>query len=143
MAADPEPVRVLIVEDHEIFADALRLLLGRNERIEVVGVAKDGREAVDLALLNDAQVVLMDVTLPRLDGLEATRRLLAIKPTAQVIVLTSQTEDEGKTAALAAGAFDFITKTDAYETVPAAILRAAALRRAAARGNEPPQRPVT
>lgn len=118
-------VRVLIVEDHGVFADALRLLLGRSDEIEVVGVAKDGLEAVGLALMKDAQVVLMDVTLPRIDGLEATRRLLTVKPKARVIVLTSQTEAEGKDAALAAGATEFITKSDTYDRVCDAIIKAA------------------
>lgn len=134
-------VRVVIVEDHAIFADALQLLLRRSSEIEIVGVATDGLEAVDLALRNDAEVVLMDVTLPRCDGLEATRRLLAIKPTTQVIVLTSQTTDEGKTAALAAGAADLITKGDAYDRVRDAINRAAQQQRGNLRGGEPPQHP--
>lgn len=63
-----DPIRVLIVEDHQIFADALRLLLDRTEGIEVVGIASDGAEAIDLACRADAQVVLMDIGLPKLDG---------------------------------------------------------------------------
>ena len=119
-----DPIRVLIVEDHQIFADALRLLLDRTEGIEVVGIASDGGEAIDLACMADAQVVLMDIGLPKLDGLEATRRLLAIKPAARVIALTGQTEGEAKSAATAAGAVDFLTKGGIHDHVRDAIFRA-------------------
>lgn len=120
----PATIRVLIVEDHQIFADALRLLLDRTEGIEVVGIARDGGEAIDLACLADAQVVLMDIGLPNMDGLEATRKLLAIKPSARVIALTGQTEAEAKTAASAAGAIDFLTKGGIHDHVGDAIFRA-------------------
>jgi DNA-binding NarL/FixJ family response regulator len=120
----PAPIRVLIVEDHQIFADALRLLLDRTEGIEVVGIAQDGGEAIDLACIADAQVVLMDIGLPRMNGLEATRRLLAIKPDARVIALTGQTEGDGKAAATAAGAVDFLTKGGIHDHVRDSIFRA-------------------
>jgi DNA-binding NarL/FixJ family response regulator len=117
---------VLIVEDHQIFANALRLLLDRTDGIEVVGIASDGGEAIDLALVADAQVVLMDIGLPRMNGLEATLRLLAIKPSARVIALTGQTADEARPAAAAAGAVDFLTKGGIHEHVRDAIFRAMA-----------------
>ncbi len=122
---DGSPVRVLIVEDHALFAEGLRMLLERSDEIEVVGIAGDGLDAIDLALLRDAQVVLMDVTLPRVDGLETTRRLHAIKPHARVIVVTSQSADEGRQAALDAGAVDFVTKSDVYDLLRDAVIRAA------------------
>jgi two-component system NarL family response regulator len=120
----PAAIRVLIVEDHQIFADALRLLLDRTEGIEVVGIARDGGEAIDLACMADAQVVLMDIGLPKLNGLEATRRLLAIKPSTRVIALTGQTEGEAKADAAAAGAVDFLTKGGIHDHVRDAIFRA-------------------
>lgn len=120
------PLRVLIVEDHAIFANALRFLLERSEGIEVVGVAGDGAEAIDLAMLRGAQIVLMDVGLPRMDGLEATRRLLALNPHVRVIAVTGQTEAEGKEAALAAGAVAFLSKGGIHEQVRTAIFDAAA-----------------
>lgn len=134
----PGPVRVLIVEDHQIFADALRLLLDRTEGIEVVGIARDGGEAIDLALMADAQVVLMDIGLPRMNGLEATRRLLAIKPGARVIALTGQTEDEAGPAAAAAGAVDFLVKGGIHEHVRDAIFRAMSAPPADPGRQEPP-----
>ena len=66
------PVRVLAVEDHQIFADALRFLVERTDGTEVVGLARDGGKAVNLALLADAEVVLLDIGLPRMNGLGAT-----------------------------------------------------------------------
>lgn len=120
----PERVRVLIVDDQEMFATALRLWLDTREGIEVVGIARDGPEAVDFALLHDAEVVLMDIGLPGFDGLEATRRLLALKPDTKVIVLTGQTADEGEAAAVDAGGVDFLTKGAVHEVIQAAIMRA-------------------
>jgi DNA-binding NarL/FixJ family response regulator len=102
------------------------LLLDRTEGIEVVGIARDAGEAIDLALMANAQVVLMDIGLPRMNGLEATRRLLAIKPGARVIALTGQTEEEARSAARAAGAVDFLTEGGIHEQVPEAIFRAMA-----------------
>jgi CheY-like chemotaxis protein len=72
----------------------------------------------------DPEVVLMDITLPGFDGLEATRRLLAIKPTTKVIALTGQTADEGEAAAVDAGVVDFLTKGGVHEVVQDAIMRA-------------------
>jgi DNA-binding NarL/FixJ family response regulator len=118
------PIRVLIVEDQPVFASALKLWLDTRGGIEVVGVAGDGPEAIDLALLNHADVVLMDVGLPTVDGIETTRRLLAIKPETRVIVLTGQSEDEGKNAALEAGAVAFLTKGGVHEHVQDAVYRA-------------------
>jgi DNA-binding NarL/FixJ family response regulator len=120
------PVRVLIVDDHRMFVDALCILLDRSDRIEVVAVATDGVEAIDLAMELDPEVVLMDIKLPRVDGLEVTRLLCERKPDARVIVLSSQTEDEGGREALAAGATAFMTKTVVYDEVEQAIFAAAA-----------------
>jgi DNA-binding NarL/FixJ family response regulator len=122
---DGAGVRVLIVDDHAVFRDALHLWLDSRPGIEVVCVAHTGPEAVDLAVTNDAEVVLMDVGLPGgFDGLEATRRLLALRPDTKVIALTSQTEDEGKGAALEAGVVEFLTKGNVHEVVQDAIMRA-------------------
>ena len=121
-----ESVRVLIVDDQEVFANALRLWLDGREGIEVVGVAHTGPEAVELTIERSPGVVLMDVGLPGgFDGLEATRRLRALRPDTKVIALTGQTEDEGKDAALEAGVVEFLTKGNVHESVQEAIMRAA------------------
>lgn len=109
MEAD-RPIRVVVADDERIFADALRLFLEREPRIHVVGTAADGNEAVDMAMLNEAEVVVMDIGMPVVDGLEATRRLLVLRPSARVIVLTGRASDEAEHDARLAGAAGFLTK---------------------------------
>jgi NarL family two-component system response regulator LiaR len=125
-ADDRPPVRVLVVDDHELFADALTLYLGRDERITVVGVASSGQEAIDLALAEAADVVLMDIFMRGMDGLEATKRLRAIRPETHVIVLTGLAGDEVGGEALEAGADGHLLKGAVHEKVVDAVLRAAA-----------------
>ena len=103
-------IRVLIVDDHALFAEALTTLLQRNERIDVVGAATTGADAIDQALMKDADVVVMDVGMPGLDGLETTRRLRTIKPDTRVIVLTGLTESDLEQRAQDAGASALLTK---------------------------------
>jgi DNA-binding NarL/FixJ family response regulator len=103
-------IRVLIVDDHALFAEALTTLLQRNERIDVVGSATTGADAIDQALMRDADVVVMDVGMPGLDGFETTRRLRTIKPETRVIVLTGLTESDLEQRAADAGASALLTK---------------------------------
>ena|SRR5438105_934801 len=120
-----QAVRVLVVDDHELFADALKLFLARDARIEVVGVASSGREAIDLTLEHDADVVLMDIFMRGMDGLEATRRLRAIRPETHVIVLTGLTGEEIGVEAREAGADGHLQKGAVHDHVVDAVLRAA------------------
>jgi DNA-binding NarL/FixJ family response regulator len=117
---------VLVVDDHEVFADALKLYLTRDGRIDVVGVASSGQEAIDLALAHAADVVLMDIFMRGMDGLEATKRLRAIRPETHVIVLTGLSGDEVGTEALEAGADGHLQKGDIHDEVVEAVLRVAA-----------------
>jgi DNA-binding NarL/FixJ family response regulator len=103
-------IKVLIVDDHALFAEALTTLLERNERIEIVGSATSGADAIDQALMKDADVVVMDVGMPGVDGLETTRRLRTIKPETRVIVLTGLTDDDLERRAADAGASALLTK---------------------------------
>src|SRR5438093_900094 len=98
-----EPIRVLIADDHLLFAEALSTLLERNDRIEVVGSAANGPDAIDQALMLRADVVVMDVGMPGMDGLETTRRLRTIAPKTRVIVLTGLTDDDLQRRAADAG----------------------------------------
>ena len=116
------PVRVLIVDDHELFAESLRLLLERTPDVQVVGVAHDGPEAIELAVATDAQVVLMDVGLPSFDGFEATRRLLALKAAAKVIGVSGYDFDRSDGRAAEAGMAALISKDHIADTVVDAIL---------------------
>ncbi|TMK70091.1 MAG: response regulator transcription factor [Actinobacteria bacterium] len=127
--ASPEPrppVRVLVVDDHELFAAALRMYLSRDDRIRVVGVASSGQEAIDLALAEGAEVVLMDIFMRGMDGLEATKRLRSIRPETRVIVLTGLSGDEVGVEARAAGADGHLQKGSVHEELVDAVLRVAA-----------------
>jgi len=108
-SGDPA-IRVLIVDDHALFAEALTTLLERNDRIEVVGSATTGPDAIDQALMKNADVVVMDVGMPGVDGLETTRRLRTIKPDTRVIVLTGLTDSDLEQRAADAGASALLTK---------------------------------
>jgi DNA-binding NarL/FixJ family response regulator len=116
------PIRVLIADDHLLFAEALSTLLERHDRIEVVGSAASGADAIDQALMLRADVVVMDVGMPGIDGLETTRRLRTIAPRTRVIVLTGLTDDDLERRAADAGASALLTKGAADREVVDAIL---------------------
>lgn len=118
----PHPrVRVLIADDHQLFAELLQSALARDARLEVVAIAHDGQHAMDLGLALSPDVTLMDVHMPILDGIEATRRLLAARPNARVIVISGVSSPETFVRAREAGAVRCITKealvADAVPTV--------------------------
>jgi DNA-binding NarL/FixJ family response regulator len=124
---DQEPsgddrIRVLIADDHLLFAEALSTLLERHDRIEVVGSAANGADAIDQALMLRADVVVMDVGMPGIDGLETTRRLRTIAPKTRVIVLTGLSDDDLERRANEAGASALLTKGAADLEVVDAIL---------------------
>jgi two-component system, NarL family, response regulator LiaR len=105
-----ESIRVLIADDHAVVREGLRTFLELQEDIEVAGEAADGREAVDEAGRLRPDVVLMDLVMPRLDGVEAMRELRKRVPGARVVVLTSFLEDERLLPALRAGAAGYLLK---------------------------------
>jgi two-component system NarL family response regulator len=117
-------IRVLVVDDHRIFTHALETVLNEDGRFEVVGTAATGREAVKLAKSCAADVVLMDMSMPVLDGPAATRRLCALDPAPRVIALSGHTDGLSRTAALDAGATAFVTKSEAFDELVDVILEA-------------------
>ena len=104
------PVRVLLADDQRVVRDGLVLLLGLLPQVEVVGSAADGEEAVEKAAALRPDVVLMDLRMPRCDGVEATRRLREQEPDIKVIVLTTYADDRSVIEALRAGARGYLTK---------------------------------
>ncbi len=106
------PTRVLIADDHVLFAEAVAAMLESDGRIEVVGIAANGAEAVDFARKLEPDLVLMDIRMPLMTGIEATDRILAWLPQTKVIVLTAHGSPEEVEQALLAGAHGCITKDD-------------------------------
>lgn len=123
-------IRVVIADDHGVVRDGLARLIEALEDMEVVGVAADGEEAVDRALETRPDVVLMDLDMPRVDGIEATRRVLAASPETAVLVLTSFSDRPRILGAIEAGAAGYLLKDVQADEVAEGI-------RAAARGESP------
>ena len=115
------PIRVLVADDQTLVREGLVTLLGLIPGIEVAGVARDGEEAIDLAGRLRPDVVLMDLRMPRLDGVEATRRLAAAAPTPRVVVLTTYADDQSIFAALQAGALGYLTKDSGADDIARAV----------------------
>jgi DNA-binding NarL/FixJ family response regulator len=120
------PVRVLLADDQRLVRESLSTLLGLVGGIELVGSASDGEEAVAMALAHEPDVVLMDLRMPRMDGIAATRALRERLPGARVIALTTFADDESVLGALRAGARGYLTKDAGAEDIRAAILTVAA-----------------
>ena len=120
------PVRLLLVDDQALFREALATLLGVRDDVVVVGEAGDGEEAVRRAAELAPEVVLMDLRMPVLDGVAATRRLRAEQPDVRVIALTTFDDDEDVFAALRAGAVGYLLKDVSSARLVEAVLTAAA-----------------
>jgi DNA-binding NarL/FixJ family response regulator len=114
-------IRVLVADDQSMVRAGFRMLLAEEEGIDVVAEAENGLEAVGKAARFQPTVVLMDIRMPQLDGLEATRRILAADPDARVLILTTFDLDEYVYEALSAGASGFVLKDDPPEQLIAAI----------------------
>jgi DNA-binding NarL/FixJ family response regulator len=118
-------IRLLIAEDHGVVRAGLQQLVATFEGVELVGAAADGVEAVELCREREPDVVLMDLEMPRLDGIEATRRIAADSSAAQVVVLTSFSDRERILGALDAGAIGYVLKDAGPEELARAIAAAA------------------
>jgi CheY-like chemotaxis protein len=117
-------VRLLVADDNELFAETIVSMLDQHEEIEVVGRAVNGRAAVRLATALEPDVVLMDLDMPVLDGIEATRALAGTLT--RVVILTASAQDGDEERAAAAGAVEFLTKDLPIAEVATAVLVAAA-----------------
>jgi DNA-binding NarL/FixJ family response regulator len=114
-------IAVLLVDDHTVVRQGLRALLGAEEDIEVIGEAENGRQAVMLAKKTPPDVVVMDVAMPLLNGLEATKQILKALPTTKVLVLTSYGDDECVAQLMQAGAAGYLIKQTAANDLLKAI----------------------
>ncbi len=103
-------IRVLIADDHKLFAEALEAILGAEADIEVVGRASDGAEAVRAADSLTPDLVLMDISMPVLDGFGATEQIVRRRPATRVLFLTGSAAEEDKARARTAGAVGYVTK---------------------------------
>ena len=126
MTQNTEPVTVVVADDQAAVREGLVLLLGTLPGITVVGQAEDGAAAVETVVATHPQVVLMDLNMPRCDGVEATRRIRAEQPGTQVVVLTTYSDDESIIGALQAGALGYLTKDATRAEIGRAVLAAAA-----------------
>ncbi|MFZ0189828.1 MAG: response regulator transcription factor [Streptosporangiaceae bacterium] len=118
-------IRVLAADDQRVVREGLAMLLGLLPDIEVVGTAADGEEALTLADELRPDVILMDLRMPRVDGVEATRRLRASHPEIKVVVLTTYADDRSVIEALQAGALGYLTKDAGADEIRQALQRVA------------------
>jgi len=114
-------LRILIADDHEVARKGIRSLLEDHPGWQVCGEAKDGREAVDMAAQLDPDVLLLDIGMPNLNGLDAARQILATNPDARILILTIHDSEQVVREVLAAGARGFLLKSDAGRDLLAAV----------------------
>jgi DNA-binding NarL/FixJ family response regulator len=119
-------IRVVVVDDHQIVRDGLTALLGALDGMTVVGTAADGRDAIHVVDEVQPDVVVMDIQMPQLDGVEATRFIVARHPSVRVVMLTMNEDDDTVLSAIRAGACGYLLKGSGAEEVQHAIRAAAA-----------------
>jgi NarL family two-component system response regulator LiaR len=148
----PSTIRVLIVDNHEIVRKGIRALLATKRDIQVVGEAGDGEQAVALAQSLHPDIVLMDLVMPKMDGIQATKEITAKQPGARVLVLTSFAADEQVFPAIKAGALGYLLKDTGPQELVQAIrqvyrgepsLEPSVARKVLAELSSPPQKPLT
>ena len=120
-----KPIRILIVDDHRLFAEALEVILASDGRIEIAGHAGTGEEAIEAARSSQPDVVLMDIAMPVMDGLEATRRIAEEVPGTAVLMLTGSNSRIDVDQAKQAGAAGYVTKDRIASELVGAILEVA------------------
>jgi len=116
-----ERITVLLADDHDLVREGLKILLDFEEGIEIVGDARDGVEAVAMAKLHRPDVVVMDLTMPNLNGIEATRQILAALPETKLLIVSAEGDKDRIEESLASGAVGYISKESSLMEVPTAI----------------------
>jgi DNA-binding NarL/FixJ family response regulator len=123
-ASRTRPISVLIVDDERTFGEALELALAREKDLRIVEIATDGTEALRAADRHHPDVVLMDVSMPDMNGIEVTRRIKEVDPEAQVVILSGHADDHLLARAVQAGAIGLLRKTEAVVNVASTVRRA-------------------
>lgn len=123
MGAEAPRLRVLVADDDDMFAGALLAFLERDEHIELVGRARNGDEAAEMADSLDAGLVLMDIQMPVLDGIAAAKRILARRPETHIFMLTGWDDQDYADDVLSAGVVTLIEKGNILDELPAAIAK--------------------
>ncbi len=121
----PTPIRVVVVDDQTAVREGMAVIVGMDPDLEVVGTAADGHAALALVAASAPDVVLMDLRMPRMDGVEATRRMRVEYPGVAVVVLTTYDDDANVLAALQAGALGYLTKDAEPRQIRGAVRTAA------------------
>lgn len=116
-----KPITVLLAEDHTIVREGLRSLLNLELDIQVIGEAENGRRAVKMSSSLAPDVVVMDIAMPLLNGLEATRQILRNAPTTRILILSAYSDDAYVEQVMALGAFGFLVKQSTFHVLPEAI----------------------
>jgi len=122
----PKTIRVLFVEDHEVFHECMQHLLSQQAGMVMVGAARDGREALDKVAMLRPHVVVMDITMPRLNGIDATRLIRKSHPAVKVIALSNHATRQVVDGMLQAGALGYVLKSEAFKELVQAIKQVAA-----------------
>ena len=122
----PRPVSVLIADDERLFVESVEALLGNDERVKVIGSVSNGQDAVDMARALVPDVMLMDISMPMLDGIEAARRIRLDLPNACILILTGSSIAADVDRAREAGVAGFLTKDRIGTQLVSAILEVAA-----------------
>jgi DNA-binding NarL/FixJ family response regulator len=117
-------VKILLADDHKIFRDGLRMLIGKEPDMEVVAEADDGRTAIELAKQLSPDIVIMDITMPDMNGIDATRAILKESPETRVIGLSMHSDRRLTSAMLEAGASSYLTKDCTFEELLTTIVNA-------------------
>lgn len=115
------PIKILFVEDHEVFHECMQHLIDQQGGMVMVGAARDGREAVDMAARLKPQVVVMDITMPRLNGIDATRLICKQNPSVRVIALSNHSTRQVVDGMFKAGAQGYVLKNEAFKELVQAI----------------------